>query len=73
MSKLLFAIAMVCTVMAAGVTGIEHQSIQEDDPGWSCVDMGDHACGPGNSNNVPPGCYDEGGVMYAMWPCDGWR
>lgn len=29
----------------------------EDEPGWSCVDQGNHICGPDNSNGVPPGCY----------------
>lgn len=42
---------------------------QEDDPGWDCVSMGDRVCGPGNSNGVPAACYDEGGVIVALWPC----
>lgn len=41
----------------------------EDEPGWSCVDNGNHICGPGNANGAPAGCYDTGGVMVAPWPC----
>ena len=26
------------------------QTIQEDDPGWNCITMGDRSCGPTNSN-----------------------
>ena len=40
----------------------------EDDPGWSCVDDGNRVCGPGNSNGVPAGRYDEGGVLVDPWP-----
>lgn len=53
--------------------------VQEDQPGWSCVDDGNHMCGPGNANGVPAGCYDDGGVLVASWPCrwevgaDGYR
>jgi hypothetical protein len=35
---------------------------------WSCVDMGDKACGPGNSNDVPAGRYDQAGVLVDPWP-----
>lgn len=31
----------------------------EDDPGWNCATMGDHICGPGNSEDLPAGCYDN--------------
>lgn len=41
----------------------------EDSPLWSCVDDGNHVCGPGNANGVPAGCYDDGGVLAAPWPC----
>lgn len=44
-------------------------SITEDSPGWSCVDDGNHVCGPGNSEGKPAGCYDAGGVMVEAWPC----
>lgn len=49
-----------------------HQAITEDDPRWSCVDDGNKVCGPGNSNGVPAGCYDDGGVLVAEWPCKAW-
>lgn len=41
----------------------------EDEPGWSCVDRGNHVCGPGNSEGKPAACYDDGGVIVALWPC----
>jgi len=43
--------------------------IEEDDPGWSCVDDGNRICGPNNPQGALPGCYDEGGVLVAVWPC----
>jgi hypothetical protein len=43
--------------------------VQEDESGWSCVDQGNRTCGLGNSNGVPAGCYDDGGVIVAPWPC----
>lgn len=52
--------------------GTSSGAIQEDDPRWSCVDDGNRVCGPGNSNGVPAGCYDDGGVMFKAWPCEAW-
>lgn len=46
--------------------------ISDDSPQWSCVDDGNRVCGPGNSNGVPAGCYDDGGVLWAVWPCAPW-
>lgn len=43
-------------------------AISEDESGWSCVDMGNHICGPNNANGVPAGRYDEGGVLIDAWP-----
>lgn len=43
--------------------------IAEDESGWDCVSMGNRICGPGNANGVPAGCFDEGGVLVAAWPC----
>lgn len=45
------------------------QAITEDDPRWSCVDDGNRICGPGNIEHQPAGCYDDGGVIVAPWPC----
>ena len=42
---------------------------QEDEPGWSCASMGNRVCGPTNVEGAVPGCYDEGGVLVALWPC----
>ena len=45
-------------------------TLQEDDPGWSCVDSGNRVCGPLSDDwGHAPGCYDEGGVLVASWPC----
>lgn len=48
-------------------------SHQEDQPGWSCVDDGNRVCGPGNDEGKPAGCYDDGGVLFAVWPCEAWK
>lgn len=44
----------------------------EDEPGWSCVDDGNRICGPNNSEGKPAACYDDGGVIVALWPCSAW-
>lgn len=43
--------------------------VQEDDPGWSCITMGNRVCGLDNSNGVTPGCYDDTSTLVAPWPC----
>lgn len=43
------------------------QPIQEDDPGWSCVDDGNQICGPSNTQGAPAGRYDQGGVLVETW------
>jgi hypothetical protein len=56
--------------MALGLLMSPHATagpIQEDDPRWSCVDDGNRVCGPGNSNGVPAGRYDAGGVLVTPW------
>jgi hypothetical protein len=45
---------------------------EEDSPEWSCVDDGNHVCGPNNPEGKPAACYDDGGVIVAMWPCNPW-
>lgn len=42
-------------------------AITEDDPRWDCRTMGDHVCGPHNSNAAAPGLYNDGGLL-ASWP-----
>ena len=59
------AIAMSSPALSPADTTVP---VLEDDPSWSCVDMGNHICGPGNSNGVPAGRYDEGGVLVDVWP-----
>ena len=39
----------------------------EDQPCWSCVDDGNRICGPDNPQGVPPGLYDEGGLLAVPW------
>lgn len=57
------------TLMLAVLIALSHHAVQEDSPAWSCVDDGNRICGPGNSNGAPAGCYDDGGVLVATWPC----
>ena len=37
--------------------------IMEDDPRWDCRTMGNHVCGPNNSQGVAPGYYDHRGEL----------
>jgi hypothetical protein len=57
----------VASVVAMAPTAAA--SPNEDEPGWSCVDDGNKVCGPGNPEGKPAACYDEGGVIVALWPC----
>lgn len=47
--------------------GIAHGKGKHHRAGF-CVDD-DHMCLPGNSEGKPAACYDEGGVIVALWPC----
>src|SRR5882757_7668717 len=38
-----------------------------------CVDDAPHVCLPGNSEGKPAACYDDGGVIVALWPCNPWE
>jgi hypothetical protein len=44
-------------------------TITEDDPAWNCITDGNRVCGPANTNDVAPGCYDDAGSLVAPWPC----
>lgn len=70
----ILATASIITLGALGIHAAPYAyaSPNEDQPGWSCVDDGNRVCGPGNANHVPPGCYDDGGVLFAPWPCIPW-
>jgi hypothetical protein len=59
-------------LMAAGEVQA-HASGPEDGPAWSCVDDGNRICGPDNSEGKPAACYDDGGVIVALWPCTPWE
>lgn len=43
--------------------------VQEDDPGWDCVSMGNRICGPTNVQGVTAGCYNDQAALVAAWPC----
>lgn len=45
------------------------RDVTESDTEWSCVDDGNRTCGPQNAEGKPAACYDEGGVIVALWPC----
>jgi hypothetical protein len=34
-------------------------TVQEDEHGWSCAEMGYRICGPNNSEGVPAGDYSQ--------------
>jgi hypothetical protein len=44
-----------------------------DTPTASCVDDGNRVCQPDNPEGEPAGCYDDGGVLWADWPCEAWK
>lgn len=52
-----------------GFAGPDVSVVEEDSSSWSCVEMGNRACGPNNSNNAVPGCYNDIGIMVQAWPC----
>lgn len=39
----------------------------------ACVDNAPHICLPGNPEGKPAACYDDGGVIVALWPCTAWK
>lgn len=67
-AQLAFAGSIMYVGAVSGVHGTASASPNEDQQ-WSCVDDGNRICGPGNSNGAPAGCYDDGGVLVAVWPC----
>lgn len=66
--RTLIATAISCAGLAL-LPAPPSQAIEEDEPGWSCVDDGNRVCGPDNPEGKPAGCYDLGGVLIAAWPC----
>ncbi len=45
-------------------------TIWEDGPGFNCTTMGNHICGPGNSEGLPAGCYEDlqdAGTLVVAW------
>jgi DNA uptake protein ComE-like DNA-binding protein len=39
--------------------------VHEGDPGFNCATMGNHVCGPDNTEGIPAGCYDQGTLVVA--------
>jgi hypothetical protein len=64
-TKILAALALGLMLAPVAQADTPH----EGDPGWSCVDDGNRICGPTNDEGKPAGCYDDGGVLVAPWPC----
>jgi hypothetical protein len=65
--------ALALAISSAFTPAVAHADpITEDDPLWSCVDDGNRVCGPNNPEGKPAACYDDGGVIVAMWPCSPW-
>lgn len=69
---LLGTIAMSSHAPLATTSQAHAEPITEDSPSWSCVDDGNRVCGPGNPEGKPAACYDDGGVIVALWPCEPW-
>lgn len=64
------ALGLAIGVPTGGWIADAHAQPQEDEPGWSCVDSGNRICGPDSDDaGHTPGCYDDGGVLVAAWPC----
>lgn len=55
--------ASVAPAALATPTPTPTPTIQEDDPAWDCTRMGNLICGPGNSNGVTPGLYQDGHLI----------
>lgn len=76
-----YSVAFVVGLLVAVVTLTPGQTepahvaqaaiVQEDSPAWDCRTMGNHLCGPGNSNGVVPGFYQDG-KLYADWDHAQW-
>jgi hypothetical protein len=69
MRKIFIGIALAALALAPDAAA----QINEDDPGWSCVDDGNRVCGPNNPEGKPAACYDDGGVIVQLWPCNPWE
>lgn len=63
------ALALTPLAIAPHLTTVTVPTCEEDQPCWSCVDDGNRICGPGNPEGKPAACYDQGGVIVALWPC----
>lgn len=48
---------------APAVSVVAPTAVQEDAPGFNCATMGNHVCGPDNSEGVAAGCYDDGALV----------
>jgi DNA uptake protein ComE-like DNA-binding protein len=40
--------------------------VHDDDPNFNCATAGNHVCGPGNTEGLAAGCYDDG-TLVVPW------
>ena len=66
---ILIGAAIGVPIGPAIITAHAAPAIQEDDPGWDCVSMGNRVCGPTNSQGIEAGCYNDAAQLVAPWPC----
>lgn len=59
----------VVAASALVITADARHPSTEDSPAWDCVTMGNRVCGPTNVQGKTAACYDDGGVIVALWPC----
>lgn len=55
-----------------GHSGGGHSRAHHERAGY-CVDDAPHICLPGNDEHKPAACYDDGGVIVDVWPCEAWQ
>ncbi len=56
-------------VPSDGSAVFQTSRIDEDSSTWDCRADGNRVCGPGNVQQVIPGCYDDAGALVSGWPC----
>ncbi len=65
----LVAVSPGLAVPSDGSAVFPTSRIGEDESGWDCRADGNRMCGPGNSQGVISGCYDDAGALVSVWPC----
>lgn len=74
MGKAVFGASMafgLLTLPAPDGHAVPAQAQAQHQPGFSCVDDGLRVCDPADAaaQGKPAACYDDGGVIVALWPC----